>query len=88
MLTALPIAEVYNFPIAFRITGSTKVYAKISRDYAQPKLVRCAPIRIYIDGMSRKAQSLNPAQDTEANRLDWDCWGFCVRMASIQVQDC
>ena len=54
-LTTSPIAEVYNVYNAIKRAGSTKVYAKFFRDYAKPKLERCAPIRVDIDGMSRKA---------------------------------
>ena len=53
-LKTLPIAKVYNVLTAFKIVGWTKVYAKF-RDNAKPKLERCAPIRVDIDGMSRKA---------------------------------
>ena len=55
ILTASPSAEVYNVLIAFRMTGSTKVYAKFFRDYGKPKLERGAPVGVDIDGMSRKA---------------------------------
>lgn len=56
-LKTLPIAKVYNVLklTASKIVGSTKVYAKLFRDNAKPKLERCAPIRIDIDGMFRKA---------------------------------
>lgn len=54
-LTTSPLAEVHNVLIVFRMAGSTKVYAKFFRDYAKPKLKRCAPIRVDVDGMSRKA---------------------------------
>lgn len=54
-LKTLPIAKVYNVLTASQIIGSTKVYAKLFRDNAKPKLERCAPIRVDIDGMSRKA---------------------------------
>lgn len=54
-LKTLPIAKVYNVLTAFKIVGWTKVYAKFFRDNAKPKLERCAPIRLDIDGMSRKA---------------------------------
>ena len=54
-LKTSPIAEVYNVLTAFKITGSTKIYAKCFRDNAKPKLERCAPVRVDIDGMSRKA---------------------------------
>ena len=54
-LTNSPSTEVYNVIMAFRMTGSTKVYAKFFRDYGKPKLERCAPVRVDIDGMFRKA---------------------------------
>lgn len=54
-LETLPLAKVYNVRTASKIVRSTKVYAKVFRDNAKPKLERCAPIRVDIDGMSRKA---------------------------------
>jgi len=55
LLTTSPIAEVYNVPPENKMASSTKVYAKFFRDYAKPKLERCAPIRVDVDGMFRKA---------------------------------